>query len=199
MNMKKTRITGIILAGGKSRRMTMEKGLVSFNGKLLIQWSIDVFQDICTEILISSNSNCYDNLGFKVIADLVYDSGPMGGIYSCLVESKNQLNLVLSCDMPFVTVDIFNLLAEKTGDARISVPWHEDDHYEPLCGIYKKDSLQEMETFMKSKNFKLPDLFRQTTFKALRISEIHPPLPDHYFMNINNLKDLDKAKTLVGG
>jgi len=199
MNMNQdNHITGIILAGGKSRRMGMEKGLVVFQGQPLIHRAVAVLKNICDEILVSSNSHSYDYLGYKVVRDVYHDSGPMGGIYSCLRESKSRKNLVLSCDMPFVTVDIFDHLSVQTGNAWIGVPWYENDHYEPLCGIYMKDALPDMETFIGNKNYKLPELFGKTNFKALKINDIHPQLNKYYFFNINSPMDLEFAESLPG-
>jgi molybdopterin-guanine dinucleotide biosynthesis protein A len=189
--------TGIILAGGQSRRMGVEKGLVEFLGRPLIEWAVSVIRESCSEILISSNSSCYDYLGYKVVKDIENDSGPMGGIYSCLLESKNSINLVLSCDMPFVKPDIFSFLAKQIRDARICVPWYEGDHFEPLCGIYLKASLPDMKTFMDAKNYKLPELFSKTSFSAASITAIHPPLPEYYFMNINSPADLALAERIT--
>jgi molybdenum cofactor guanylyltransferase len=191
---KDTHTTGIILAGGKSRRMGMEKGLALFKGQPLIHWAISILKEACSEILISSNSDCYDYLGYKVVHDVEKDSGPMGGIYSSLIESKNSKNIVLSCDMPFITSEIFQCLSGKISDAWICVPWHESDHYEPLCGIYMKESLPDMKLFMDVKNYKLPEFFARTNFRALSITEIHPGLPDNYFMNINSPSDLEIAE-----
>lgn len=193
----KEALTGIILAGGKSRRMGMEKGLVDFRGQPLILWAVSVLKEACAEILISSNSDCYDYFGFKVVPDLHHDSGPMGGIFSCLIESKNRKNLVISCDMPFVSSAIFDHLVNQIGDAWICVPWYENDHYEPLCGLYLKDSLQDMKGFMDDKNYKLPELFSITNFKAAGINNIFPPLPPYYFMNINNPSDLKSARQIL--
>jgi molybdenum cofactor guanylyltransferase len=192
----KEQYTGIILAGGKSLRMGIEKGLADFQGKPLILWAVSVMKDLCAEILISSNSSLYEHLGFKVIPDIYPDSGPMGGIFSCLNESKNRVNLVLSCDMPFIKPDIFSFLARQIGDEWICIPWYKDDHFEPLCGIYLKDSLPDIQTFIEAKNYKLPELFSKTKFRAVSINEIYPPLPEHYFMNINSLYDLESAKHL---
>jgi len=190
-------MTGIILAGGKSRRMGMEKGLANLQGQPLIQWAVSILKGVCTEILISSNSSCYDYLGFKVVPDLHPDSGPMGGIYSCLLASKNRGNLILSCDMPFVKPEIFIHLINHIGDARVCVPWYERDHYEPLCGIYMKESLTDMQTFIDAKNYKLPEFFSKTNFRALSVKDIYPVLPEHYFMNINGPLDLESANHLI--
>lgn len=188
-------ITGIILAGGKSQRMGMEKGLVVFHGQPLIQRAIAVLKVLCHKILISSNTSSYDHLGYKVVHDVMHDSGPMGGIYSCLRESKSRVNLV-SCDMPFVAADIYHLLANHAGDAWICVPWYENEHFEPLCGIYTKDCLPDMEAYINIKNYKLPELFLNTNFKALKIKDIYPKLKEYYFFNINSPSDLDLALEL---
>jgi molybdenum cofactor guanylyltransferase len=185
--------TGIILAGGTSRRMGTDKGLVLFKGQSLIRYSIEVFQEICSEIIISSNIDSYDHLGFKVVPDLQPDTGPMGGIYSCLKQSANDLNLVLSCDMPFVKSGIFYILEAKRGDSRICVPWYEQDQFEPLCGIYHKEVLEEMQCFILNKNYKLPDLFKSTLFTPVRIAELNPPLVKNYFFSINSPADLELA------
>lgn len=189
--------TGIILAGGKSRRMGMEKGLADFQGQPLIHWAVSVLKEACSEILISSNTSSFEYLGFKVIPDIYPDSGPMGGIFSCLLESKNRINLVLSCDMPFVKPGIFSFLSKQIGDAWICVPWYEGDHFEPLCGIYLKDSLSDIQAFLDIKNYKLPELFSKTNFKAIMIKDIIPPLHKYHFMNINSLSDLESARQLL--
>jgi molybdenum cofactor guanylyltransferase len=189
--------TGIILAGGKSKRMGMEKGLVLFQDKPLVLTAISIFKETCTEILISSNSNSYNKFGLKVVPDVLEDSGPMGGIFSCLLESTNIINLVISCDMPFVTADIFELMIKKGEDSWICVPWHEKEHYEPLCGIYSRECLPDMKKFMDAGNYKLPELFRKTNFKALNVKEIAPGLPDYYFLNINSPSDLETARQVI--
>jgi molybdenum cofactor guanylyltransferase len=193
---KNKQLTGIILAGGKSRRMGMEKGLVEFNGQPLITYAINVFKELCGEIIISSNSDCYNHLGLKIVPDFHPDTGPMGGIYSCLKNSVNEINLVLSCDMPFVTVEIFDLLLANRADAQACVPWYENEKFEPLCGVYHKSILDKMYVFIKNNNYKLPDLFKSTSFIPVRISEIDPPLKKHYFLSINTLADLELADQL---
>jgi molybdopterin-guanine dinucleotide biosynthesis protein A len=186
--------TGIILAGGKSSRMGTEKGLVLYKGKPLISYALDVLNQLCDEILISANNKSYDHMGYKVIPDSYPGIGPMGGIHSCLLESKNRINLVISCDMPFITADIYQHLLSQAGDSWICVPWYEDNHYEPLCGLYLKDCLPDMKQFIDQRNFKLPDLFLKTKFKAAKVIDILPPVHQNYFMNVNSPSDLEAAQ-----
>jgi len=85
-----TKITGSILAGGESRRMGTEKGLVDFRGKPMIAYAVDAFLPYCDQILISANNASYNYLGFQVVKDEFPDSGPLGGIYSCLKQLQNS-------------------------------------------------------------------------------------------------------------
>ncbi|MDX9905719.1 MAG: molybdenum cofactor guanylyltransferase [Bacteroidales bacterium] len=184
-------MTGIILAGGRSSRMGHDKGLISFHGKLLVQYSIDVFEKLCREILISSNNLEYEQFGYPVIPDVTGEIGPMGGLYSGLLKSTNKINLVLSCDMPFVTGNIFQRLIYRAGTAQVCIPYYGQEKYEPLCGLYRKNILETMtRSLFEEKNYKLPDLFSRVETRLLLISEIDPPLPEIYFKSINSPEDL---------
>ena len=194
MSIDKKQITGIILAGGKSRRMGREKGLVEFMGLPLIEHALEEMQKPAGQILISANTKAYDQYGFQVVYDIYPDSGPMGGIYSCLTQSGTEHNLVLSCDTPFVTEELFRHLLRHSEGFDIVAPWHGGEHYEPLCAYYSKSVLPVMESFMQEGNYKIPDLFREVKFLPL---EMHSGLPFHHerlFFNINSRKELQAAE-----
>lgn len=185
-------MTGIILAGGQSTRMGTEKGLVMFRGKPLIRYALDVLTPLCTEILISSPAEAYHHFGHEVIPDDISGIGPMGGLFTCLKRSKNKLNLVLSCDMPFVTAEIFQRLIEKRGASLVCVPWHGQEHYEPLCGIYHKDLVPYLYSRIQQNIYKLPDLFKEISFKPVHADELCPDPGRHCFVSINKPEDLAK-------
>ncbi|HPG34509.1 MAG TPA: molybdenum cofactor guanylyltransferase, partial [Lentimicrobium sp.] len=75
----KSQITGIVLAGGKSTRMGTDKGLMIFQGKPLVMYSIDLLSMFCGRILISSNNPEYAKFGYEIIADELPGAGPMAG------------------------------------------------------------------------------------------------------------------------
>lgn len=187
-------ITGIILAGGKSRRMGMEKGLIELNGKQLIQFAIEVLEPICETILISTNSHFYDFLPYKKIADEFPNSGPMGGIYSCLRASKTNQNLVLSCDMPFIKSQLLENLIENSDGFDIVVPWHGEQRFEPMCAFYHKNVEPTFRDLILQKNYKIPDTFEQVRTNKYLISKDLPYYSTDLFYNVNSKEQLSELQ-----
>lgn len=186
-------ITGIVLAGGKSRRMGVEKGLIRFGGKHLIEYAIEVLEKVCDRIIISENSKAYNFLGYEVIPDIYPNSGPMGGIYSALKSSKTDLNLVLSCDMPFISIELLNYLIEQSDNFEVAVPWYGEDKFEPMCAFYHKKVIPVLEEFIMQKNFKIPDAFKVLNTNMLRITPELSFYKNYLFDNLNSKEDLVKA------
>lgn len=189
--------TGIILAGGKSSRMGQEKGLVELGGKRLIDIAIQNLSKVCDTILISSNSDSFNDTGFRVIEDVKPGIGPMGGLYSTLLISQSNLNLVLSVDLPFVNEGLFKYLIECSKGFQAAVPWSGQEHFEPLCACYDSSILPLMEVSIASGNYKLPDLFRQININPLPIEPHLPFFHEALFMNINTKDDLIEAQKLL--
>ena len=194
--MKIKKITGIVLAGGKSSRIGTEKGLVIFRNKPLIEYSLNVLILVANEIIISSNSAVYDGFGIPVLNDEFPDSGPMGGIYTCLKASENEINIVLSCDMPMVNAVFLNSLIAAADGFDAVVPWHEKKYYEPLCAVYRKNLLPVFEDFIQNKNFRIPDLFAVVNTNYLKIGKAFGVDPLIFF-NINTLQQLDELSQMV--
>lgn len=130
-------ITAIILTGGKSSRMGTDKALLELDGKTLLSHAVDLCSKFCDEILISSDAEEHRVGSHRLVADEVKDCGPMGGIYSCLKESANEWNFVLSVDSPFVTKDFVEFIKGEARNFDAVVPLH-DGKKEPLIGFYPR-------------------------------------------------------------
>ncbi|MBT4060790.1 MAG: molybdenum cofactor guanylyltransferase [Lentimicrobiaceae bacterium] len=185
----KRAVTGIVLAGGASRRMGRDKGFVSYKGKTLIEYSIENIKCVCDSIIISSNKvSKYNNFNYPIIKDITDPIGPIGGIYSCLLASKTTDNLIISCDIPELYPATLDFLLSNKQDYEIVVPQHDDGHFEPLAGYYSKKIIPVLEKAITNKNYKLMDLFKQVGFKSIKISEM--PHGSSQFKNVNTLEDL---------
>ena len=135
-------ISGIILAGGQSRRMGRDKALIDFQGRPLIAHVIDTLRALTNDIVVVSNrSEVYGPLsaplGARVVADYDPPCGPLGGIAAGLKAMDAELAIVVACDMPFLNVALLRwLIDQSTGyDA---VVLQTGGEYEPLHAIYRR-------------------------------------------------------------
>jgi molybdopterin-guanine dinucleotide biosynthesis protein A len=181
------KVSGIILAGGYSTRMGFDKGLADFRGKPLIQYSIEILQPICSRIIISTNSPAYHKLGFPVQIDILPGAGPMGGIYSSLLHSETEHNLVLPCDMPFVTPGLLQRILENREGYQVVLPASKPGFPEPLIGYYHKNNITAMPGFIERGNVKLIDYIETTFYRIIPVYS-----DSNQFININTPEDFRK-------
>ncbi len=195
--MKETKITGIILAGGKSSRMGRDKGWIELNNKPLINYAIEALKPYCDELVISSNSTEYKSLGYPVYEDKIKNCGPMGGIYSSLLYSSSRLNMVLSCDMPLISSELIEYILVKCIEGKLSVPIHGANLMEPLCAVYPLEAISHLKKSIEKEKLKLIDLVNSIPTEQIKIDPsqyfYHPDL----FLNINKPGDLERASSLL--
>jgi molybdopterin-guanine dinucleotide biosynthesis protein A len=111
---------GVILAGGRSRRMGVaRKALLSLNGQPLLAHVIGRMQPQLGTLLISGESQTdeFDRFGLPLVPDLLpHHRGPLTGLCSALrylAEKGEDNGLVLCpCDAPFIPVDLVAILLE---------------------------------------------------------------------------------------
>ncbi len=196
---KKEKLTGIILAGGKSSRMGKDKGLCEFNGKALVTYAIETLRPLCSHLIISANHfpEKYEQYGIPVIADEIKDIGPMGGIYTCLKNSTTQHNLVLSCDTPFVGTILLKHLLSQIQNEQIVSPAHHTFLIEPLSAYYSTNVLNQIQLAIKQKDYKLINLFKRVRYKSVLMDQLAPFNADSSFLNINRPEDLLTAEKII--
>jgi molybdenum cofactor guanylyltransferase len=183
------KITGIVLAGGRSSRMGEDKSLMKLNGKSLVEYSIDALKPLCSKVIISSNNPNCEFTGCEVWPDELTDQAPIIGIYSCLKRSETELNIILSCDMPLISTSMIGFLVAKSSDYAITVPMHENGQIEPLCGIYKKSSLGILKEFIDNKNFRLNECIRSASHQFIAVDAQIQCNSPNIFLNINTPAD----------
>ncbi len=186
-------ITGIVLAGGKSSRMGQDKGLCLFRDKSLVTYAIDVLKPLCGRLLISSNNlDAYEGFGYEVFRDEIHGIGPMGGLMTCLRQSKTEHNLVLSCDTPFVNTKLFEyLLGQLDVVQKAIVPVHGNGFLEPLAAYYGRNSLTDIEASIANKEYKLMRFLKNIGAKRLAV-ENQNFYTKTMFDNLNSPDDLLK-------
>ena len=168
------------------------------HGRSMLLHMIDKLSAITPVILVSSGNLTYPDIKYPQIPDEYPDCGPLGGIYSVLKASITDLNLVVSCDIPLVTVEILNCIVERAEESKafITAPMDENGQLHLLCGVYHKSILPFMERQLKLNALKLKNLSALTSIETVEISEEHPLYDKHAFKNVNTPDVLNETREL---
>lgn len=187
---KQMELGAIILSGGKSSRFGADKGLYHFKGKELIQYAIDICKAFTSEIIIIADNHDYTKFGFPIFADIYPNSGPMGGIHSGLFNSKSQLNIVLSCDTPFVDKQLLQMMIDKYSDEEVCIAQTPDGKYQPLIGLYRNEIASDLEEELKQNHFKMIHFIKQRKHQFFDIPNEHSF--NKSFINFNYLSEAQR-------
>ncbi len=184
-------ITGIILAGGESRRMGTLKPVVPYKGKPLINWIFEAMRPLVGEMIIVANTGDYSSLEARVVPDNYPGNGPAAGIESGLFYCRTPLALVCSCDTPNLSTAFFQHLLKNHGNFDISIAEHEGMN-EPLIGVYSARVHPLYREALLSGDPHPPRIMKKCRWQEV---SVHCGLnfwtPD-LFLNINAPSDLKK-------
>jgi molybdenum cofactor guanylyltransferase len=186
-------ITGIILAGGKSSRMGYDKGLAMVNGDRMIELVYASLKQVVDKVIIIANTDSYNFLNLPVFEDEFKDKGPIGGIYTGLFHSTTEKNVIVACDMPFVTPQLLVHLLEHIGNNQIVVPSF-DGNIEPLCGFYKKEILEQVEELIGMDVLPVHKAIQFFDYLTLKINSENINNAT-VFTNINRPEDIQQLET----
>ncbi|MEC4684355.1 MAG: molybdenum cofactor guanylyltransferase [Nitrospirota bacterium] len=192
-----TDITGVILAGGDNRRFPVNKGLLRVGEERIIDRTLRLFREIFVEVIISTNTpEYYFFSGERMIGDLFPSRGPMGGIFSALVNSRTDRIFVAACDMPFLNPSLIRYLSGISTNADMVVcSFREGLH--PLLGLYGKGILSPLETHLREGAIGLQRFIRDLNAHIVEEEEIKKIDPEGVsFVNINTIGDFNK---FIGG
>lgn len=182
--------TALILAGGRSERMGANKALTPFRGIPMIGYSIGLAENFTRSILICDNGNDLKSFGYPVVADIFPANAPLVGIHAGLTHSQTAWNLVLTCDMPLIPVELIRLLNDRLPlTDYLLVPGH-NRMVEPLCGFYHRDLLPEIIKNIRNEKFSMLELVRNHPNRVLWLDELTALNPGEIFRNVNRPEDL---------
>jgi molybdopterin-guanine dinucleotide biosynthesis protein A len=193
-------ITGLILAGGRAQRMGgIDKGLIPFLGKPLIESAITRLKQQVGPILINANRNItkYAIHGYPVIMDETPDfSGPLAGFSAGLKVCKTPYMLTAPCDSPLLPKDLGSRLAAEMvrGDFELVYASSKEADgkvwAQPVFCLMRSNLNQSLEAFLQKGDLKI-----DRWFKALKSSTV--VFDDtQAFANVNTpeeLKALEEA------
>lgn len=133
------RASGFVLAGGESSRMGRNKALLELGGALVIVRVARLVEEVTGAATVVGSSEAYTPLGLRTIRDDWPGAGPLGGIATALRASDSAWNLIVACDLPYLTKEWLEYLVQRAvkSEADAVLPMNESGA-EPLCAMYNK-------------------------------------------------------------
>ncbi len=145
MSFVQENLYGLVLAGGRSRRLGRDKATLVYKGQLQLDRSIGVLKRYCEQVFISVREDQNYTVGAEPIIDRMGEIGPLGGILSAFFYHRDKDWLVLGVDMPFINVfTVKELVTARDAEKFATCFSDKDGGPEPLCTIYEnkfKDKL----------------------------------------------------------
>jgi len=177
----KLNATGILLAGGKSSRMKTEKAFLEMDGQPLVERSLEVLQNVFSEVIISSNKpELFARYEVPIIKDELLNLGPIEGLYQGLKAASYDNVFFVACDMPFLKSDLIRFLARWIPDYDIVVPrTHSGLH--PLHAFYHRRCLPTIKNSLEAGRLKIIDLFLICSVKYVEETELES------FLDLTNI------------
>ncbi len=195
------KVTSIVLAGGKNRRLGRSKALETIGGKSLIGCVIERLRPLTNQILIVTSQEQLDLpvvSKAEILVDLYPDKGPLGGIYTGLLAARSAHSIVVACDMPFLNTRLLGYMVELSGDFDAVVPRLGEGMVEPVHAIYSKSCLDIMKTQLERNQLGINPFLSTVRVRYVERAEcqrLDPQLLS--FFNINYQSDLERAIALA--
>jgi molybdopterin-guanine dinucleotide biosynthesis protein A len=144
---------GLLLAGGRSRRMQRDKLALEYGGQTQLQRAMSLLEPLVERVFVSVRADQRDDpqrAAYPLIADLQPDLGPIGGIHAALRAHPAAAWLVLACDLPFLDSATLQQLIAAREPRRLATAFRSshDGKPEPLCAIYEPQSIQAIEAWL---------------------------------------------------
>jgi FdhD protein len=154
-------VTGVILAGGESRRMGCDKALLPIDGALFIDHVYARLATLFDEVLIVTNApEFYRELPCRKVPDLYPRQGVLAGIHAGLCHAGREKIFVAGCDMPFLSAAVIRRLCQDRAKGEVVIP-RSDKGVEPLHALYDKRCRPAIEAALDAGEKRIVSFFPQ--------------------------------------
>lgn len=174
--------------------MGTDKAWLELGGRAMIEQVIAALAPVTSSLAIIANSPEYARLGLPVFADKQTGVGPLEAIRTALANSATSRIVLVGCDLPFVTEDLFRLLLSIPGDHQAVVPIGADGKLEPLCAVYCAEVLSVVTDLIARGERKVSLLFDPILTRFVPFEEmLHLKGAELFFENVNTPQDYARA------
>ena len=191
-------ISVVVLAGGKSRRLGIDKALLRIDGEWLLERILSKLAVLTDDLLVVANEGeKLAALNVPVVPDARPGGGSLIGILSGLQAMRYPRGLFVGCDMPFLSLELLRYMIVMSTGFDVLIP-RVGDEVEPLHAVYSKACLLPIGRSLDRGALRVIHFFGDVRVRYLEQQEIEAFDPQHLsFLNINTPDDLEVATRLL--
>lgn len=196
-------MTGVLLAGGKSRRMGQDKRFLELEGRTLLERALSILETLFPEVIVvvAEPAPQLTGLRHRVVTDLIPNCAALGGLYTGLSYAGQPRVFAAGCDMPFLDPAVIKWMIGLDQPSEV-VMAQLTSGLQPMHAIYSKACLPHLERMAVAQNLKVQDLCQASGLSIRLVSEdeIREVDPQFLsFLNVNTPADLEFARKLLAG
>ncbi len=186
----------VIQAGGLSRRMGRDKGLVLLNGTPLVEHVINRLEGLANEIIITTNKpKSYQYLNHALASDKNPGAGALTGLHTALKAAHGKHVFVIACDMPLVNRKLVEYIISCSEMADVVIPYFAD-RYQPLHALYHRENcLPPISQSLAEKQKRMIAFHSLVSIHKISTSQIKSFDPEgQSFENVNTPEELARLE-----
>jgi molybdenum cofactor guanylyltransferase len=187
----------IILSGGQSSRMGTNKALLPISEKPNIERIKDELDKNFEEmILVTNHPEVYGFLKIKMVSDHYPGKGPLAGVHAGLLATSHEANLVVACDMPFISAGLGAILVENLREYDAVVPIIGGTKH-PLFAVYRKKIVNEIKSCLENNSLRMIHLLDKLNVLYINEEDLktyNKESLEQIFFNMNHPEEYEFAK-----
>ena len=159
---------------------------------------------VTSSVTLVGRPQTHDGYSLPSIPDVYEKWGALGGIHAALSAARTSWIIVVACDLPFVTRDLFERLKsfidESPGEfIDAIVPLQSDGRPQPVCALYRRETcLPEIERLVSAGEHTPRALLANVRTRYVQFPELGDlPGAENFFLNLNTPEDFERAKRLA--
>jgi molybdenum cofactor guanylyltransferase len=200
--MQHREVSGVILAGGQSRRMGRDKAFIVWQGRPLIERTISVLGEVCDEVLIVADEALrFAHLNIAVQPDTLRGAGPLSGLHAGLRAMSKELGVVVAVDMPLLNADLLRALVDAAAGFDAVVPLSANvstrealarsKNVHPLHAVYRRTCLPANEATLERGERRVSAFLAEVRVRYFSVSEMRRIDPQlRSLVNVNTPEEL---------
>jgi molybdopterin-guanine dinucleotide biosynthesis protein A len=181
-------LEAFILAGGASSRMGTDKSQLLIDNKTFVERIANTLLTITDAVRLVGG---HENPKLALVPDVYPQWGALGGLHAAVTACRREWAIVVACDLPFVTAELFDRLASLRDDYDAVVPIQPDGRVQPLCALYRAETCARWATGLIEEGRRRPlDLIASVNTRRVEFAEIaNLAQSERFFVNINTPED----------